>query len=115
MQKNDVTKVVKKVTPTLLKPADMIRLVRKESPKLLAQVPDKRAAALVRAALNQLGKRIKAVEDGVVKVPGFGNFRMRQIEREKDGKKVTVTRTIFRAAKPGPKGARLAGRQQALK
>ncbi len=92
--------------PDILKMADLVKALRKERPNLFGKVPEKKAAALIKAAFAQLGKHVGSMNEGVVRVPGFGNFRVRQVEREKDGQKVTVTRTIFRAMKTKFKGKR---------
>lgn len=90
-----------------MKPIEIIERIKKENPKLLGNIPEQRAARIVLAALAELGRQIDAMEEGVLRVPGFGNFRMQQIEREKDGKKITLKRTIFLAAgrKAGPRQA----------
>jgi hypothetical protein len=94
-----VTTAGKKAGPTLLRVLDVIDLVGKARPALLDTVPRKRAVTLIQAAFDQLGKYIDVMPEGVVRVQGFGNFRVRLVEQEKDGARVTVKRTIFRAAK----------------
>lgn len=81
-------------------PTELVELIKEKSPKLLGKMPEKRAAALIRIALAELGRHIAAAEEGVVKVQGMGNFRSRMVEKEQDGKTVSVKRTIFLAAKP---------------
>ena len=80
--------------------SELVDFIKNERPKLLGKMPEKRTEALIRVALNRLGKHIAAVEEGVVKVPGFGNFRVHRVEQEKDGVNVTVKRIVFHAAKP---------------
>ena len=82
-----------------MKPIEIVELIKISKPKLLGKMPDARAAKIIRAALVQLGKHIDAENEGVVKVPGFGNFKIRQVEREKGGQKKTVKAIAFRAAK----------------
>ena len=94
--------------PDILKTADVVKALRKERPNLLDMVPETKAVALINAALVELGKRIGAINVGAVKVPGLGNFRVRQVEREKDGQRVTVTHTVFWAAKGQAKGGQRA-------
>lgn len=83
-----------------MKPVEIVERIKKENPLALGNIPDQRAARIIFAALAQLGKHIDAMSDGVLKVPGLGNFRVRKIEREKEGKKVMVKRTIFVAKGP---------------
>ena len=63
-------------------------------------MPEKRAAALIQVALTELGRHIAKAEEGVVKVPGMGTFRVRMVDQEKDGENVTVKRIVFHVAKP---------------
>ena len=79
-----------------MKPIEIVELIKKSNPNLLGKMPDARAANIIRAALGQLGKQIDATEEGAVKVPGFGNFNIKQVEREKDGVKKTVKVITFR-------------------
>lgn len=84
-----------------MKPIELVEIIKKENPGLLGEMPDNKAAQLIREVLTQLGKHIDAQAEGVVKVPGFGNFRIGFVEREKDGQKVTVKRImLFRPVKP---------------
>ncbi len=82
---------------------EVVELIKKEKPNLLGKMSEKKAAALVRNAFIQLGKHIDTTGEGVIKVPGFGNFRVNQVEREKDGQKVTVKRVVFRVTHPKEK------------
>jgi hypothetical protein len=54
--------------------------------------------AILRAAFSEIKKEIDGIEDGVVKVPSLGNFRITQVEREVEGKKMIRKRVMFRAA-----------------
>jgi hypothetical protein len=82
-------------------PIEIVEIIKGENPWLLGGMPGNKAAQLIREALNQLGKHIDAQAEGVVKVPGFGNFRIGFVEREKDGQKATVKRImLFRPVKP---------------
>ena len=82
-----------------MKPLELVNLIKKERPGLLGTLPEKRAARIILEALVQLGKQLNATKEGVVKIPRFGNFRVRPVEREKNGEKTTVRLITFRAAK----------------
>lgn len=82
-----------------MKPMEIVALVRKHQPDALGEVSENKSAKIIHAALVQLGKHINAMNEGVLRVPGFGQFRVRRIEREKDGKKITVRRTVFQVAR----------------
>ena len=92
-----------KSMPKLLKPTELVDLVKAKIPNALGKMPEKKAAVLIKAALAELGRHIESAEVGVVKVPGMGRFQSRMVEREKDGKKVNVKRIVFMAAKPKSK------------
>jgi len=82
-----------------MKPIELVKLIKQENPELLAELPDKKAASLIRAFFYQLGMQINAMEEGILKVPGFGNFRIILVEKEKDGQKITTKRIVFRPIK----------------
>ena len=83
-----------------MKPTELVELIKEKRPNLLGKMPEKKAVALIRAALAELGRHIAEAEEGVVRVPPMGTFRVRMVEQEKDGENVTVKRIIFLAAKP---------------
>jgi hypothetical protein len=83
-----------------MKPTELVELIKEKRPKLLGKMPEKRAVALIRVALAELGRHIAEAEEGVVRVLGMGAFRIRMVEQEKDGENVTVKRIVFLAAKP---------------
>lgn len=82
-----------------MNPNEIVELIKNENPEFLGKMPEKRAAKIIREALIQLAKHVDSVEEGMVKVPGFGNFNIKNIEREKDGQKVKVRKVIFNKAK----------------
>ena len=86
-----------------MKPDELVVLIKEKRPNLLGKIPEQKAVALIRVALAELGRHIAEAEEGVVRVPGMGNFRIRMVGQEKDGKKVSVKRIIFLAAKPKSK------------
>ena len=83
-----------------MKPIELLELIKEKRPNLLGKMPEKKAVALIQTALAELGRHIAEAEEGVVKVPPMGTFRVRMVEREKDGENVTVKHIVFLAAKP---------------
>lgn len=77
---------------------ELVEQVAGNNPAVLSGIPRNKAVALLRTALAQIGKTIKETEDGVVLVPGFGKFQVRQVEREVGGKKVVRKQVVFRQA-----------------
>lgn len=91
-------------------PIEIVALIKNENPKLMSNIQGKQAALFVREAWQLISKQIEAVDEGLVKVPGLGSFRVRQVEQDKDGTKTKVKKIIFKAAtgkskstKPGTK------------
>ena len=83
-----------------MKPTELVELIKEKKPNLLGKMPEQKAVALIRVALAELGRHIAEAEEGVVKVQGMGNFRIRMVGQEKDGENLTVKRIVFLAAKP---------------
>jgi nucleoid DNA-binding protein len=81
---------------------ELIEDVRRKNPKLLEGISQEQAEALVRNVFRQVSETLAATEEGVIKYPGLGQFRVRKVEREVDGEKVTRTQIMFRRAEPGP-------------
>lgn len=61
--------------------------------------PQPLVTQVLRTALKTLRAEVEAVPEGTFAVAGFGTFRVRQVETDKDGRKETVRRTLFSAAK----------------
>ena len=86
-----------------MKAIEVVKHLKEQRPEMLGNISEKKAAALIRNAFVQIGKHIDATEEGVIKVQGFGKFRVRQVEKEKDDKKVTIKRVIFQPIAPRSK------------
>jgi hypothetical protein len=77
---------------------EMVALIRKEYPALLGKMPDKRAARIIRAAFGQVAREVGAAREGVVSAPGLGRFRVKEVERTKEGQKAKTKHVVFRVA-----------------
>ena len=64
----------------------------------LDKLHEGRGVMLLREVFQQIAWQIKGMTEGVVVVPFFGRFIVKQVEREKDGQKSLVKRVIFRIA-----------------
>ena len=73
----------------------LIEQIRKTNPKLLEDIPGDKAAALIRKVFKQMNQTLAMTEEGVVKFVGLGQFRVRKVEKELEGKKVTRTQIVF--------------------
>ncbi|MDQ9172261.1 hypothetical protein Q8A64_17765 [Oxalobacteraceae bacterium R-40] len=78
----------------------ILEKIRTDSPALLSKIDDKVAARVVRATLAEIGKQLAQVDDGALSVPGLGRFKVKQVEKEKEGEKKIAKRISFRVAKP---------------
>ncbi|MFT4941346.1 MAG: nucleoid DNA-binding protein [Paraglaciecola sp.] len=83
------------IKPVGVKRNEIIEMIKKEKPKLLGKIPEKKVAAIIRASLQQLAAQVDALDEGVIKVPGFGKLRIKQVEREMNGVKEKIKRVIF--------------------
>jgi len=77
---------------------EIIAKAKEAAPDRFASIQEGKAVALVREVFKQIVEEIESVEEGVVKVGGFGQFRIMKAEREKDGRRVAVRRVSFRGA-----------------
>ncbi len=65
----------------------------------LELLPEDQAIVLVREIFKELSRELEATTKGAVKVAGLGTFRVREIERTRDGQTVKSKRTIFQSSK----------------
>lgn len=89
---------VKASQRTLLKSADIVNQLKAKHPRLLANLDEKTVAKLVQVAMRQIASSIADTEQGLVRVNGLGDFRVRQINQEKDGQMISGSRVIFKLA-----------------
>lgn len=59
-------------------------------------ISETQATRIVKAALTEIAQEIDEMEDGRVSVPGFATFAVKQVEREKEGKTVSLKRILVR-------------------
>jgi nucleoid DNA-binding protein len=74
---------------------DLVEVAKKSS-KQLADLPDAKARALVRAVFAEVVKQVEKGGDEPVRIGGLGLFRTREVQKE--GQAAVTKRTIFRAA-----------------
>lgn len=74
---------------------ELVKSAKEKDPELFERIPEGKAVALVRAALNDVAAQVASSTEGTVVVAGLGRFVTRQVEVEKDGKKETRKRTVF--------------------
>lgn len=83
-----------------MKAIEIVELIKQENPNTLGKMSDKKAAKVISAALRQISNQLAQASEGTVKIAALGAFAVKQVEREASGKKSTVKKIAFRAAKP---------------
>jgi hypothetical protein len=73
---------------------ELVRQAKAAVPDL-NKMKDDRAIALTREAFKAISLRIASTDTGVVSVGGLGSFRIRNVEKENDGKETVVKRVVF--------------------
>ncbi|KJV05311.1 hypothetical protein [Methylocucumis oryzae] len=96
-----------------MKASEIIELIKQSKPKLLGDITDEKAAKIVSAAFSQLNKQLTEATDGKVVVPSLGIFKVKQVERQKDGQAVKSKKVSFRASKLKAKGTKAKGGKKA--
>lgn len=74
---------------------ELVEQISNDDKAILAGVPRNKAMALVRAAFAVIGKTIDETEEGTVIFPGLGQFRVRRVERELEGKPIVRKQVVF--------------------
>lgn len=84
-----------------MSPAEIVAMIKKDSPVVLGNVSEEAAAKIVRKAMALVASRIAALEEGELQVAGLGRFKVRKVERVKEGQTTTVRRVIYAKAQAG--------------
>lgn len=82
-----------------MKLIELAQKVQENNTGKLGKMNETKIALIIREAFTQVKNEIENTENDMVQIPGFGKFKIRMIEQEKEGQKVVVRRTIFKAAK----------------
>lgn len=98
---------MKKNAPTLssqdsvvLKVSDLVERVKTTNPQLLANLNEKKVINIARSVIQQLSLGVESTQEGLVKVPGFGSFVVKQVPKKGDvDPDHLVRRVVFRPAK----------------
>jgi hypothetical protein len=76
---------------------ELVARIARRRPEVLSEFPEHEARSLVRAVLEDFAAAIDATREGVVRLAGLGQFRVRSVEREVGGKRVVKRRVAFRS------------------
>ena len=66
-----------------MKSIELIEKIKKDNPKLLSGIPERKAVALIRNVLNDISSTIDDTEEGTVNIGNLGIFRV--ISKQNDG------------------------------
>jgi nucleoid DNA-binding protein len=80
---------------------ELIAKIQQKNAKLLDGIPQDKAKALVTGVFRHIRSTLTGTEEGKVDYAGLGRFRIKQVEKDKKGKKVTRSRISFRPIGPG--------------
>jgi nucleoid DNA-binding protein len=83
-----------------MKLKELIQLAKEANPDQLKNIPDARATAILRVVFDQLKQEIQTATDKPVSLAGFGQFKIKRVEKEQDGQKVVRQRIFFLPSKP---------------
>ena len=82
-----------------IKLIELVQKVQKENTEQLGKMNEKRLAMIIRKTLEQIKSEIDNTDDGKIYIPVLGNFVVRMMEKEEEGKKVMHKRIVFKPAK----------------
>lgn len=82
---------------------ELASLVVAAHPDELGKLPEPKVRLVIREALQQIKAAIEQAQEGPVGVDQLGQFKVRQLEVDRDGTKATVRRVSFH---PGKKAAK---------
>ena len=74
---------------------DIVKTARATDNSAFGKVNDRRAVKILRAAFRQVNSQLESTKDGNLTIRGLGRFAIENVEREKEGVKVTKRRVIF--------------------
>lgn len=77
--------------------ADLVERAASGNPGILGAVPREQADSILRPILRELLRAIAATQDGSVTLKGLGEFRVRNVERVVDGRKLIRRHVVFRS------------------
>ena len=93
---------------------ELLRQMREKEPSVFQGLSDAQAEALVSGLFEQINSTLSRIDEGVVKFPGFGQFRIRKVKKDIDGKVVERTHTVFRPAAGERRGRGGSGQEDGL-
>ncbi|TAN70421.1 MAG: hypothetical protein EPN17_05320 [Methylobacter sp.] len=85
---------------------ELVQAAQVARPKAFGKINEKRAVAIIQAALGVLNKTIKNTEEGEVVLPVLGTFVAKNVKVKKEGVQTTRRRVVFNAQKTKKKAVK---------
>lgn len=85
---------------------ELVQAAQAARPKAFGKINEKRAVAIIQAALGVLNKTIKNTEEGEVALPVLGTFVAKNVKVKKEGVQTTRRRVVFNAQKTKKKAVK---------
>jgi hypothetical protein len=82
-----------------MKPIELAASLKASRPELFGNIPTKRLARMITAAMAEIRTEIDATKEGVVRVGGLGRFVVRGVPAKEEGA-APRRRIRFRPARP---------------
>ena len=82
-----------------MKLIELAQKVQENNTEILGKMNEKKIVLIIREALKQSKQEIENTENDTIRIPMLGKFKIKIIEREEEGRKVTLKRIMFRLEK----------------
>ncbi len=78
---------------------ELAKQIQKDNLETLGKINEKKIVKIIKEAFSQVKNEIENTENESVKIQMLGNFKIRTVEREKEGEMTTIRRIVFRPSK----------------
>jgi hypothetical protein len=88
-----------------MKPPELIAALKAKNPKILDDVPEKKAEQILRAALTLIRETVEAAPKGDLAIGMLGRFKINEVTKGEGSEATQSRRVVFIPAKPVDKDA----------
>ena len=81
-----------------MKILELVKASKSKQPEAFSKINDREAAKMAKAIFEQISRQIDEAGDGPLRVPGLGVFKIKSVERQKEGNLVMTRRVLLRPA-----------------
>ena len=79
-----------------MKPSEIVEKIKAENPEAFGKINNKVAAKIIKLGLDEISKQLAATDEGDLKILGLGNFKIKNIEQEKNGVKTLIKKITLK-------------------